>query len=182
MSHPNIRFFGFAIFAGILVCTAIFLLSCTTINTEDAPAERNKKVVSEAFQVLQDADYDQLDQYIAEDYVRHCQATPEAVVESLDDFKKLLREWEKSFTDIENRAEVFIAEGDLVAFYGSFSGTHTGQMGPFPTTGKKIYSEFAGYHRLADEKIVETWVTWDNIAILQQLGLLPPPAEDLSSK
>ena len=180
MSRPNTRFWGLATFTSIMVCIIIFLLSCTYINTENAGAERNKNIVRGAFKILQDADYDKLNQYIAEDYVRHCQATPDAVVESLDDFKKLLGEWEKSFTDIENKAEVFIAEGNLVAFYGSFNGTHTGQMGPFPPTGKKIYSVFAGYHRLADEKIVETWVTWDNMAILQQLGLFPPPSDDVS--
>jgi predicted ester cyclase len=136
----------------------------------------------EAFKVLQDAAYDEVDQYIAEDYVRHCQATPDAVVESLDDFKALLREWEKTFTDIENKVQVLIAEGDLVAFYGSFSGTQTGQMGPFPPTGKRIYSEFAGYHRLVNEKIVETWVTWDNMITLQQLGLFPPPSEEAKSE
>ena len=46
--------------------------------------------------------------------MRHCQATPDVVVESLDDFKALVREWDKTFTDIENKAQVFIAEGDLV--------------------------------------------------------------------
>ncbi len=112
--------------------------------------------------------------------MRHCQATPDVVVESLDDFKALVREWDKTFTDIENKAQVFIAEGDLVAFYGTFSGTHTGQMGPFPATGKRIYSEFSGYHRLDNGKIVETWVTWDNMVILQQLGLFPPPSGEAS--
>ena len=37
-------------------------------------------------------------------------------------------------------------------------------------------SEFAGYHRFEDGKIVETWVTWDNLATLDQLDLLPPAA------
>jgi hypothetical protein len=28
-------------------------------------------------------------------------------------------------------------------------------------------------HRIAEGKIVETWVTWDNLAALSQLGLFP---------
>ncbi len=175
MSLKNVRVFGFVTCVCTL-CIAAFSLSCTNMNTE----ERNKEIVRKAFEVLQDTAYEELDQYIAEGYVRHCQATPDVVIESLDDFKALVREWDKTFTDIENKAQVFIAEGDLVAFYGSFSGTHTGQMGPFPATGKRIYSEFSGYHRLDNGKIVETWVTWDNMVILQQLGLFPPPSGEAS--
>lgn len=62
------------------------------------------------------------------------------------------------------------------------SATQTGQMGPFPPTGKRMNAEFAGYHRIVNEKIAETWVTWDNMITLNQLGLFPPPAEDVPSK
>lgn len=139
--------------------------------------ERNKDIVMRAFKALQEGRYDELDQYISADYVRHCQATPEASVESLGDFIGLLEAWETSFSDIENRADRLIAEGDYVAFVGCFSGTQTGAMGPFPATGKRMDSEFAGYHRLADGKIAETWVTWDNLAAFQQLGHFLPPGQ-----
>ncbi|MCK5571623.1 MAG: ester cyclase [Bacteroidetes bacterium] len=142
---------------------------------QEAVEAKNKEIVKEAAAVIEALEYDELDKYFAHNYTRHCQATPGATVESLDDFKALIREWENQFSDIENRVDVLIAEGDLVGFAGAFVGTHTGQMGPFPPTGKKAVSEFAGYHRLENGKIVETWVTWDNMVVLQQLGLLPPP-------
>ena len=178
MMCSNTPFFRLAVFVSVIFL-ALFWFSCSDMNTKE---QRNKQIVAEAFKVLEEAKYDQLDRYIAQNYVRHCQATPDAVVNSIDDFIALLQVWDKSFTDIENKSDVLIAEGDLVAFYGSFSGTHTGQMGPFPPTGKRMYSEFAGYHRLANNKIVETWVTWDNMIMLQQLGLFPPPEEDVDSK
>lgn len=68
-----------------------------------------------------------------------------------------------------------IAEGDLVAFYATYTGTQTGQMGPFPPTGKEMSVDCFGYHRIENGKIAETWVTWDNLAGLTQLGLFPPP-------
>jgi len=74
-----------------------------------------------------------------------------------------------------DRHDWIVAEGDLVAFYGVYEGTQTGQMGPFPPTGKKMLSEMAGVHRYEDGKIVETWVTWDNLVVLNQLGLFPLP-------
>ena len=50
-------------------------------------------------------------------------------------------------------------------------------MGPFPATGKRMESECAGIFRIDDGRIAELWVTWDNLAGLAQLGLLPPPAQ-----
>ncbi len=143
--------------------------------------ERNKALVMSATAALDAGVLDDLDKYIAENYVRHCQATPDAVVESLGDFKDLLHEWSITFSDIVTTVDVLVAEGDRVAFYGSYIATHTGPMGPFSATGKKMVSEFAGYHRIADGKIAETWVTWDNLSSLVQLGLFPGPEQEAAS-
>ena len=158
----------------IILLFAAVSLSCSPGG--DDQAIKNKAVVIQAFDALNNHEYDKLDQYMAADYVRHCQATPEAKVESLDDFKALLSEWDKQFPDAKLGIDLIAAEGDLVAFYGPFSGTHKGQMGQFPATGKSMIAETAGFHRLENGKIVETWVTWDNLAVLGQLGLFPPPS------
>jgi steroid delta-isomerase-like uncharacterized protein len=149
------------------------LMSCTP--GVDEQAEKNKAIVMQAFDALNNYEYDKLDQYVAQDYIRHCQATPDIKVESLDDFKALINGWGEAFPDAKMTVDLIAAEGDLVAFYMTYSGTHEGQMGQFPATGKRMDSETAGFHRLENGKIVETWVTWDNLAILNQLGLLPPP-------
>ena len=57
--------------------------------------EVNKDLVRGCIKVLNALEYDRLDEFIAHDYKRHCQATPKASVESLDDFKDLLREFDK---------------------------------------------------------------------------------------
>jgi steroid delta-isomerase-like uncharacterized protein len=156
----------------------LFIAASLSCSSGDDIATKNKAIVQQAFDALNNHEYDDLDKYMAQDYVRHCQATPEAKVESLDDFKALLSEWDQQFPDAEVRLDLIAAEGDLVAFYGPYSGTHTGQMGAFPATGKKMAAQCAGFHRLEEGKIVETWVTWDNVAVLSQLGLFPSaPAE-----
>jgi len=143
--------------------------------------QKNKTLVMETFASLDAGVLDDLDKYIVADYVRHCQATPGVIIQSLDDFKALLQVWSHTYADVVTRADVLVAEGDLVAFYGSFTATQIGPMGSFPATGKQMVSEFAGYHRIADGKIAETWVTWDNLAALAQLGLFPPPETNTSS-
>jgi len=167
------------VLAALVVLIAI--AGITGCDTEAKKEAANTAIVIEAFDALNNKDYGTLDQFIAPDYRRHCQATPDARVESIDDFIALAKEWDATFPDANMTLHFTAAEGDLVAFWGTFSGTQEGPMGPFPATGKRMSSETAGFHRIEDGKIAETWVTWDNMAALAQLGLLPlpsgPPAE-----
>ena len=159
----------------ILSLGLIFLLgilSCTDSNID--LAQKNKEIVEKSFEVVANGDYEGMDSYIAEDYVRHCQATPELIIESLDAFKEFIRMDRLSIPDQKLNVKMLVAEGDLVAFWATYSGTQTGQMGPFPPTGKSAELDFSGVHRLENGKVVETWVTWDNITILSQLGHFPP--------
>ena len=54
-------------------------------------SQKNKEIVMKSFEIVGNGDYEGMDMYIASDYVRHCQATPELVVESLDAFKEFIR-------------------------------------------------------------------------------------------
>ena len=47
-----------------------------------------------------------------------------------------------------------------------------GPLGPFERTGKHAKFDFAGMFKVEDDKLSEFWVTWDNMTILAQLGLL----------
>jgi steroid delta-isomerase-like uncharacterized protein len=139
---------------------------------------RNKELVAEAFTAVEAGDFDRLDQFIAEDYVRHCQATPDITVASLAEFKDFLARDRATVSDPKLVHHRLVAEDDLVAFWITYSGVQDGPMGPYPATDKRMELDCAGIHRIADGKIVESWITWDNITALTQLGLLPPsPAE-----
>ena len=151
------------------------LLSC---NSEAEKATRNKAIVTQAFDAINNQDYEALSQYFAQDYRRYCQASPEAKVESLDDMVGFLKEWYQAFPDATVETHMMAADGDLVAVYITFAGTHEAPLGDIPATGKRMESETFGFHRLKDGRIVETWVTWDNVAILKQLGLFPPPGTE----
>ena len=169
MKYSSRSPFSVCVLVGILVLCGV---SSSVAESSDE-LERNKALVLEVTAMLDAGVLDDLDKYFAADYARHCQATPDAVVGSLDDFKAILQGWGETFSDIVTTVDVLVAEGDLVAFYGSYTAIQTGPMGPFPATGKQMESEFAGFHRIVDGKIAETWVTWDNLASLVQLGLFP---------
>lgn len=157
----------------VLMITAFFtLFNCE--NAELKFAQQNKAMVTKAFEVVGNGDFDQMGDYITDNYVRHSQATPGLVVKSLDDFKEFIRQDRLAIPDQSLVIKNLVAEGDLVAFYATYNGTQSGQMGPFPPSGKTTSLDFAGIHRIENGKIAETWVTWDNITILSQLGHFPP--------
>ena len=136
--------------------------------------KKNKELVAEVFAVIEAGDFDKLDQFIAADYVRHCQATPDVQVTSLDGLKEFLIADQETVSDPKMVLHRMVAEDDLVAFWATYSGIQDGPMGPYPATGKRMELDFAGMHRIADDKIAETWVIWDNLTGLAQLGLFPP--------
>jgi steroid delta-isomerase-like uncharacterized protein len=141
-------------------------------------AEKNKAIVLASFEAMNKQKWDELDKYIAADYHRYSQATPDIEITSLDEMKKFVKEWYTSFPDARMETRMIAAEDSLVAIWVTFVGTHEAQMGPFPPTGKRVDSETFGFFRLEDGLIKESWATWDNVALLNQLGLFPPPAPD----
>lgn len=171
------RFLKTFILLMIIACFA-GLTGCSQESKTNELADQNKAVVLQAFEALNNLEYDRLGEFIAPDYIRHCQATPEVDVRSLDEFIAMVKMWEGAFPDLKMENHIVIAEDDMVGFYVTFTGTNEGAMGQFPATGKTMVSETFGFHRLEEGKIVETWVTWDNLIILNQLGLFPPPAEE----
>ena len=141
--------------------------------------EENKVLVRRFWEAMNTRQLDVFDELLAPDVVRHCQATPQINVRSLEQFKDFCRQDTAVFPDSTQTFTHLIAEGDLVAVWATYDGTQRGQMGPFPPSGRKVRFDFGAVFRMENSKIAEWWVTWDNTAILAQLGHLPAlPSRD----
>jgi steroid delta-isomerase-like uncharacterized protein len=151
---------------GLLVSPAVVLAG------SDGPG----KALVERFGVaVNEHDLAALDAIVAPDFVRHSQATPDVQVSSLEEFKAFLKANRAVSPDERVTLTQLVEEGDRVAFWGTYAATQEGQMGPFPPSGKKMNLDMAGVFRIADGKIAELWIVWDNLAALVQLGHYPPP-------
>jgi steroid delta-isomerase-like uncharacterized protein len=118
-----------------------------------------------------------LERFIAPEYVRHCEAMPPPLQEihGIEGLAQMYSMAIASCPDWIEQIEILSAEGDKVAYLSKATATQTGPFGPFPASGKSFKLTIIGIHRIANGKITETWVTWDNVAWLTQLGHLPPP-------
>ncbi len=135
--------------------------------------EHNKTLVRRIWDAMNARQYDALDELIAHDVVRHCEATPGIEIRSLEQFKEFLRGDLSVFPDSVQSLRHVVAEGDLVAVWATYEGTQRGPMGPFPASGRRARFDFAATFRVENGKIAEWWVTWDNVTVLRALGHLP---------
>jgi hypothetical protein len=78
-----------------------------------------------------------------------------------------------AFPDCQFTSDDMIAEGDRVATKKTFSGTHTGEFNGIAATGRHVSITFVDILRLRDGKLVEHWLSMDQLSFMQQLGVLP---------
>lgn len=92
-----------------------------------------------------------------------------------------------AFPDLHFEIHQVIAEGDIVAFRSTMTGTHlgelrTGGMGLFnggpkvlPPTGRQISVPHMHFVRVVNGKAYDLWHIMDTLALLGQLGAIPRP-------
>jgi steroid delta-isomerase-like uncharacterized protein len=141
--------------------------------------EANKALIVRGWEVFNQGNLDAADEIFAADYVVHNTAgapdghTPEA-------FKQTVVMQRSAFPDVHVTVVDQIAEGDVVVTRWMGTGTHQGALMGIPPTGVQITNTGILFSRVADGKIAEEWSNFDQLGMLQQLGVIPPDREDFS--
>ncbi len=114
------------------------------------------------------------DQLYAPTYVDHASRGPEpSTVVGAAGIKDAVRTFRAAFPDLTYVVEELMAERDLVMARFSARGTHQGEFLGVEPTGKPISYTGTDINRIADGRIVESWVHYDALGLLEQLGLVP---------
>ncbi len=98
---------------------------------------------------------------------------PTMTIRGLDGAKQFVAGYLAAFPDLHFTIEDMITDGDSVATRWSSRGTHTGMLQGMAPTGKQVTSSGITISRQVDGKVVEEWISWDNLGMLQQLGMIP---------
>jgi predicted ester cyclase len=88
-------------------------------------------------------------------------------------------EWLRScFGDLRYDIHRVFVDGDMAAAYVTMHGTHEGGLPPgIPATHKPFAVKHVHLFRFADDgRVVEHSAVRDDLGMVMQLGLLPPPA------
>lgn len=82
----------------------------------------------------------------------------------------------QGFPDLYHAIEDVIVDGDTAVVRFSVRGTHTGDFMGIPATGKPINVRAIAMQRFVDGKIARLTAQFDQLGMLQQLGVVPAPA------
>jgi steroid delta-isomerase-like uncharacterized protein len=89
--------------------------------------------------------------------------------------KQLIAMLRTAFPDLSCKVEDEITQDNKVAAHWKIRGTQTGIFLGNPPTSKPIVVEGLIYVCIENEQIIESWLMIDQMSVLQQLGLVPPP-------
>ena len=152
----------------IAVSTCSFLLGGVIFAS--SLQEQNKALATRAFEeLLSRGQFELAEQLYAKDFVNHGIHRDA----SLEEDQAALKGWHQAFPDVVIAPEKLIAEDDLVTVYWIARGTNTGTGNGLPATGKKAELSGITIWRIVDGKIKEEWSAFDQLSMMQQLGLLP---------
>ena len=79
----------------------------------------------------------------------------------------------EAFSDIQFTLEDLLAAEDKVVARFMAHGTQTGAFQSISATGRAATVSGIAIYRLAGGKVVEQWLEYDQLSLLQQLGVLP---------
>lgn len=135
--------------------------------------EQNKSIVRRFFEAYAANNQDALEEVLAPDLVAHLPGAPgpqdrDAVLQGISLFNA-------AFGDRNFTIDELIAEGDRVATRTTMRAKHTGDYQGQPATGRQIEMSALAIERIEDGKIVERWLSYDRMEMMQQMGLVPPP-------
>ena len=150
----------------LLLLVASFLTSgCAA-----GPEARNKEVANRVVtEILSGGDFELASELYAPDFVNHGQTREVGLAED----QAAARGWKSAFPDMVMTADKLIAEGDLVTVLWSARGTNTGSGNGLPPTGKTLSGRGITIWKIVDGRIREEWSAFDQLSIMQQLGLVP---------
>ena len=168
------QFLGYA-GIGSITASGLLVSGCQQKETvQEALEEKNKALIRHFIEELDKQNFTIYDEVFTPDVVIHSGGI---TITSMEEAKRMAPAFYKAFPDFHHVLEDLIAEGDKVVVRATNYGTHEGEFMGIPPTGKKVSYDVMGIYCIKDGKIIECWVVYDMLGLMQQLGAVPPIGE-----
>ena len=132
-------------------------------------SEENKALARRSWESVDNPD--SLEEVYTPDVVWH---NPEGDIQGIEQAQQFVTMFKTAFPDMSATVEDVVGEGEKVVTRVTLRGTHQGEVEEFgPPTGRQVETQGITIHRIEGGKIVEEWNSWDNMSLMQQLGLVP---------
>ncbi|HEX6849157.1 MAG TPA: ester cyclase [Chitinophagaceae bacterium] len=110
------------------------------------------------------------DEVFLPDCVIHINGNPQRDL-SVENFKQMAAGLLVAFPDLQFTINDQFTSGEKVATRWTARGTNTGPFGEMQATGKAVEIEGLIIDQVANGKVAKRWEIWDQMAMMQQLGL-----------
>ena len=134
-------------------------------------SEENRTLALRTSEIVNQKNPDLIEEFYPPDFVWH---GPAGDIRGYEQAKQLSSTFLAAFPDAQMTDEDVIAEGDKVVNRFTIRGTHQGQTEELgPPTGRRMEQKGLAISRIEGDKIVEEWQAYDNLSVMEQLGLAP---------
>lgn len=135
-------------------------------------AEELKEMGRRYIEAINNDDFELLSEIVAVDFKD--QAQIEGMASGLEGAKQAHMMLRGAFPDVHFTLDDLIVEGDQLVMRATGSGTHKGDFFGIPPTGASVKWTGSRILRAENGKFVEGVNEFDQVGILQQLGVVPP--------
>jgi len=144
-------------------------------------ADENKELVRRMFEeVWNGKQRDGLDELYSEDLVAHGFGAEDGDLDSYKEYFDLVTTYKEyfdlvtnAFPDVEFEVGELFSDGTMVAATWRASGTHEGALMGVAPAGNSSTVSGIGVDRIEDGKIVESWMTFDCLKMMQNVDAVP---------
>jgi steroid delta-isomerase-like uncharacterized protein len=147
------------------------------------PIEENFELMRRWFQqVWNEGRVQTVYDLLAADGVARGQRGADTEIHGPEQFAQFVSEIRGAFPDIKLQIEDILGAEDKVVVRWSATMTHSGDALGIPATGKTVRSRGISIARIERGKIVEGWDNWDQLGMLEQLGMYKQPEATILAK
>lgn len=132
---------------------------------------QNKEIVRRLFEELITEDNQELvDELIAEDYVYRSSDGEE--FHGRSGFREVLGLYREAFPDLHLEIQKQVADGDTVATWYTFSGTHCGKLQGIEPTDKQVTATSVQFATVENGRVQQEWDMVDQFGLFDELGVV----------
>jgi steroid delta-isomerase-like uncharacterized protein len=136
-------------------------------------AEQNKALARRFYEVFNSGNVEPLDAVVPVNYIQHTPGVPPG----RDGVQMFMGMFRAAFPDVHLHTEDLLADGDRVVGRWTVHGTQQGEIFNIPATGKAIHLTGIDIWRVENGLLAEHWDAWNQLGMMQQLGVMPGPGQ-----
>lgn len=130
--------------------------------------EDNEDIIYRMVKMIADGRREDAKEIFSATWMNHDSSLPLMV--GVEGARQFLSMWHEGFPNAHITIENIVSDDEMVAARFSFRGQNTGSFMGMPATGNSIDITGTGIFRLEDGKLMDSWMNFDLLGLMQQLG------------